>query len=181
MAYLITCAGSKKVPTAKSVSSLTELSYSELLLDARREILELSEVSLNWDYTLPAWQLYTGNMSKLYPQVAPGNWTKPLVQVKILSALFGWISHTDLIPTYNLRMSDRRGIDNKQIWRIWYKKDVLGQLVEPTDIDLLSQDYRRAIMGKAKSVAIVPPVQFTDYGIQKGKWLNSQLDNVSSI
>lgn len=179
MAYLITCAGSKVIPLEINPSELSLLSFNETLSEARKEIIKITGVQLNWKYTLPAWKLYSGTRSKLYPQIEQKNWTKQCVEIEILSALFGWIKHTDNIPIYNLRMSDRRGIKNQQVWRIWYDMHILDQFVHPGDIDLLSYDYRRAIHGNVKPVSVIPNVIFNDYGIKKGKWLSNELNNIN--
>ena len=102
MAYLITCSGSKRIPSDNS-SSIDLLSYPDLKI-YRERMIEISGISLDWGKTLPACQLYSGIRSKLYPQVAAHNWSKSCIKVKILSALFGWINHTDLVPIYDLKM-----------------------------------------------------------------------------
>jgi cytoplasmic iron level regulating protein YaaA (DUF328/UPF0246 family) len=150
------------------------LSYPELN-NYRKILIELSEIKLDWNRTLPAWKLYSGNYSKLYPQVSEQNWTKPNTDVKILSALFGWIKHTDRIPYYDLQMKSKIGINNKFVYRIWNEFDVLQNLVCETDIDLLSDNYRKAINNNAQLNAIQPNVRFTDRGVQKGRWLNEKL------
>ena len=180
MAYLITCAGSKNKPLDFNPSTLDQLSNNNILLQSRQLMIDLTGVHLDWNHTLPAWQLYRGTRSKIYPQISEQNWNKSCVEIKILSALFGWINHMDLIPYYDLRMTDRRGVANQQIWRIWYNMKILSVIVNPNDIDLLSQDYRKAITGKKRPVGIVPPnVCFNDYGIKKGKWLNNELNNLT--
>lgn len=144
--------------------------FNDLLLEARLEIQGFVMADLNWNYTLPAWKLYSGSRSKLYSKVTVTNWNKPCVQIKILSALFGWIKHTDLVPYYNLEMTS--SYQNRSIWRIWREFDVLNQCVSGEDVDLLSQNYRRAITGSILPVALVPAIAFRGYGEQQGKWLN---------
>lgn len=179
MAYLITCAGSKIKPDIYSPNELINLSYHHELGDSRQKLLELiPSIQLDWDYTLPAWKLYTGNRSKLYPQITVDNWNKNCSEIKILSALFGWINHTDLIPYYDLKMSDRIITSNQKIYKYWQNQGLLTQFVNATDVDLLSGDYRKAIHGKTKPVSIIPNVHFNDYGVQKGIWLNNQLENI---
>ncbi len=173
MAYLITCSGSKQCPIA-GPSSLQNLSFPELNIQ-REEIIRLSEIQLDWERTLPAWELYSGNYSKLYPKVLSINWLKPCAEIKILSALFGWIKHTDRIPYYNLQMTDRIGANQQRVWIFWYNFYVLQNYVGDTDIDLLSIGYRKAINKTGIPVANVPSVNFTDRGGQKGKWLNNEL------
>ncbi|AMQ57770.1 peroxide stress protein YaaA [Algoriphagus sanaruensis] len=176
MAYLITCAGSKVNPDKKNISSIESLSFSEKLDDSRKKLIELlgDKVSMDWDYTLPAWKLYSGNRSKLYPRVDEGCWEKDGINVLILSAMFGWIRHDDLIPFYDLRMTDTLN-NGLPIWKFWFYEDVLIKIIEKTDVDLLSGSYRKAIIGRNQPVGILPNMRFTDYGVQKGMWLNQEL------
>lgn len=178
MAYLITCAGSKRQPI-KNISCLQELSFHQTLGDARKNLIALNpQIQLDWSCTIPAWQLYSGNRSKIYPQITHVNWTKECVEIKILSALFGWVNHTDLLPIYDLRMCDRIVQTNQIIYRYWHDQNLLSQLINQNDIDLLSQDYRKAVHGNANPVATLPNMHFNDYGVQKGLWLNNQLENI---
>lgn len=177
MAYLITCAGSKRQPTSNNPSSLENLSFNDTLYDARVNLLHLTDIQLDWNLTLPAWRLYSGNRSRIYPRITEDNWTKDCVDIRILSALFGWIKHTDLLPYYDLKMSDKIPQLNNSVHRYWRDQNLLAQFVNRSDIDLLSGDYRRAIHGNANPVATIPNVQFNDYGVQKGNWLNTQLEN----
>jgi cytoplasmic iron level regulating protein YaaA (DUF328/UPF0246 family) len=179
MAFLITCAGSKNKPIKKLPSSLDQLSFHEELGNARNKLLELNpQIILNWGFTLPAWQLYSGTYSKLYPRVTHHNWTKQCVDIKILSALFGWVRHTDLLPYYDLRMSDKITQNSQAINKFWHSQKLLSRFINPHDFDLLSGDYRKAINGNTKQVSKIPEVHFTDYGVQKGIWLNNQLQNI---
>lgn len=177
MAFLITCAGSKRQPTIHNPSNFQLLSFYDELNTTRQELQDLTNIQLDWNRTLPAWQLYSGNRSRIYPRITAANWTKDCIDIKILSALFGWVKHTDLLPYYELRMSDLIPQTRTRIYGFWYNKNLLNLLVNQNDIDLLSGDYRRAIHGKAKPVATIPNVQFNDYGVQKGNWLNTQLEN----
>jgi cytoplasmic iron level regulating protein YaaA (DUF328/UPF0246 family) len=177
MTYLITCAGSKRRPTIHNPSNLQELSFNDTLNNARLELLNLTNIQLNWDFTLPAWELYSGNRSRIYPQITVANWTKDCIDVRILSALFGWIKHTDLLPYYDLRMSDKIPQTNQKIFQYWHNQNLFNQLVNQNDIDLLSGDYRKAVHGNTNSIATIPNAQFNDYGVQKGIWLNNQLEN----
>lgn len=177
MTYLITCAGSKRQPIVHNPSNLQALSFNEELNNARLELLILTNIQLNWDFTLPAWQLYSGNRSRIYPQITLANWTKDCIDIRILSALFGWIKHTDLLPYYDLRMSDKIAQTNQRIFQYWHNQNLLNQLVHQNDIDLLSGDYRKAVHGNTNPVATIPNAQFNDYGVQKGIWLNNQLEN----
>ena len=178
MKYLITCAGSKIVPTTRNESSLNHLSHSDLLHDARVELLNLTGIQLDWNYTLPAWKLYSGTYSRLYPKVSTENWQKKCVQIKILSALFGWINHNDLVPFYDTQMKDLIVQNNQRIYKYWHNHQLLQNIVEQNDIDLLSGDYRKAVHGNINPIAVIPNQQFTDYGVQKGIWLNGQLNDI---
>lgn len=89
MAFLISCAGSKNQPKIHNPSDLQSLSFNDELYQARQELLLLTNIQLDWNRTLPAWQLYSGNRSKIYPRITETNWTKNCIDVQILSALFG--------------------------------------------------------------------------------------------
>ena len=174
--FLITCSGSKKMPVQNN-STLQNLPFPELN-NYRLKMIELSGCNLDWEYTLPAWQLYSGNLSKLYPQVSIHNWTKKCVKIKILSALFGWINHTDLIPYYDLKMDQKLNINNRFVFSIWNEFSVLETFIEPLDIDLLSGNYKKAISKEVIINCLQPGIAFTDRGVQKGKWLNNQLEHI---
>ena len=182
MYFLITCAGSKQKPIMYSPSCLEKLSFNDELVDIRREIIKMTGVNLNWDYTMPAWQLYSGNRSQLYSKIEISNWHKPCLKIKILSALFGWIDYNDFIPIYDLKMTDKVLYSNKtiSIWHYWKVKKILHKFINPEkDIDLLSGNYRKAITGKTTPIAITPSINFNDYGAKKGKWLNYQLKTLN--
>jgi cytoplasmic iron level regulating protein YaaA (DUF328/UPF0246 family) len=178
MAFLITCAGSKRQPSVSNPSNLQLLSYNQALFEARLRLLKLTNIHLNWDLTLPAWQIYSGNLSRTYPRITVANWTKSCTDIRILSALFGWIKHTDLLPYYDLRMSDIIPQRNQKVWQYWHSQNLLNQFINQSDVDLLSGDYRKAINGNTNPIATLPDVKFNDYGVQKGNWLNSQLNNI---
>ena len=113
----------------------------------------------------------------MYPPITEANWTKNCIDIKILSALFGWIKHTDLVPYYDLKMSDNIPQTRRKIFQYWHNQNLLNQFVNLNDIDLLSGDYRKAVHGNTNPISIIPNTQFTDYGVQKGIWLNNQLEN----
>ncbi len=115
--YLITCSGSKRKPVFNP-STIENLSFPKLS-EHRREMINFSGVHLDWNYTLPAWELYSGRYSKLYPKVDIINWNKPCVDIQILSALFGWIKHNDLVPYYDLQMTDKIGVNKLATWKHW--------------------------------------------------------------
>lgn len=178
MAYLITCSGSKQIPEIFNPSSLEDLSFNDLLFEARRTLIQLSGIQLNWNLTLPAWMLYSGNHSQLYSQVNPENWIKPCVQVKILSALFGWIKHTDLVPWYNVTMSTELSLINSKVSRYWRELHILNEVIDLHDVDLLFKSYRRVIDVDQKGGPVQPDILFRGRGIQQGIWLNEQLSTL---
>jgi cytoplasmic iron level regulating protein YaaA (DUF328/UPF0246 family) len=186
MKYLINCSSSKKTPLLLRSSNLNQLSFHDILGKKRLELINGRGIILDWERTLPAWELYSGERSTLFKHVIPQNWQKECTEILILSALFGWIKHTDLIPYYDLEINDN--INNQSIQRYWRSaifttapnrlkgNDFINQ---DQDIDLLSLKYRRAIHGSANPVSIIPNVIFADkYGHGKGKWLNNQLNNL---
>lgn len=133
---------------------------------------------LDWNHTLPAWELYSRNYAKLYPKITEANWSNPNAEIKILSALFGWIRHTDLIPNY-LQMSNFVGIENIRLNRFWRELNVLGNLVNQHDIDLLSANYRKAFNKQGNPIALEPNVNWQrDRGSRKRIWLNSELNQL---
>ena len=172
--FLITCSGSKRSPV-RNTSSIESLSFPELD-KYRKKMIELSGIKLDWNFTLPAWELYSGKRSKLYPQIAIHNWSKTCVKIKILSALFGWINHTDYIPYYDLKMDQKLNINNKFVFNIWNDFSVLESFIDSSDIDLLSINYKKAISNDARINCLHPNIEFTDRGIQKGRWLNNELE-----
>lgn len=173
MAYLITCSNKKNEPTSCQ-SSIEELSYSTELLTTRKQLIDKSKIQLDWSKTLPAWQLYSG---RLYSKVIAENWINAKVEIKILSALFGWIRHTDKIPKYNLMMDMMLPDLNQTVGLFWTKSKVLKCIAKPNDIDLLTNKYRKAIDGDIHNCgSIRPNIIFRDnYGSHKGIWLNNQL------
>jgi hypothetical protein len=74
-------------------------------------------------------------------------------------------------------MSDKITKTNQKIFQYWHNQNLFNQLVNQNDIDLLSGDYRKAVHGNTNPVTTIPNAQFNDYGVQKGIWLNNQLEN----
>lgn len=175
MAYLITCSGSKTKPVLDNPNNLENLSNNNELFDARLNLIKLTEIELDWSKTLPAWQLYSTNRSIIYRQVLQNNWLKPQTDIKILSALFGWIKFDDLIPYYDLAINKRKnGIMPYLFWR---ESQLLENLILENDIDLLSNTYRKAINYKGNTLANYPVLTWQDNrGHHKGRWLNEQLN-----
>lgn len=180
MAYLISCSGSKAQTLNNFASNIQSLSFHETLGNARQNLLALNpQINLDWTNTLPAWQLYRGTRSRIYRNVTIDNWSKPCIEIKILSALFGWVRHTDLLPYYDLQMKDKIPNTNLSISSFWVGTDLLLQQIQANDIDLLPQSYRRAIQGAVYPVGHAPNVEWNDnYGFHKGVWLNNQLENI---
>lgn len=174
--YLITCSNSKESPE-HNPSRIENLSYPELL-QYRLEIIRVSGIIMDWEKTMPAWKLYSNPRSNLYRHVDDINWLKPCVNINILSALFGWIKHTDLIPTYNLKMDDKINNTRVKVNRLWLNFEVLQNYIRPNDIDLLSKDYRKAINIGGNRVTQNVPGPFAGRGDKKGIWLNGQLNLV---
>lgn len=175
MAYLITCSNSKRRSTVYNQSSLENLSFYDILHQSRIEIITLSGQILDWNYTLPAWELYSG---RLHTRVNCANWAKQCADIKILSALFGWVKHTDLLPYYELTI-DSKLSNGQRVNQFWLEKAVLDQIVLPGDIDLLFAKYRKAISRNGNIAALQPDVSFADnYGYNKGNWLNNELEAI---
>lgn len=173
MAYLITCSGRKRTSILDNPSDLENLSNNNELLEARLQLIALTGIELNWDKTLPAWQLYSGI---IYSHIAENNWIKPETEVKILSALFGWINHTDLIPTYDLSMNIRK--NGVMPYLFWRDSQLLEEFIFENDIDLLSQAYKKSINQNGNIIANIPNIIWNDnWGHHKGIWLNTQLNN----
>ena len=171
MSYLITCAGSKIEPTEYRPNNPLNLFLGKELYEARDIILNKAKIILNWDFCFPAYKLYSGKHSQVYSQIDELNFLNVNTDIKILSALFGWIRPLDLIPHYDLRMSDKIE-GGKKVWQVWKELNILSQYLNVEDIDLLSGDYRKAI---PNNPATIPNIIFKGYGIQKGRWLNEQL------
>jgi cytoplasmic iron level regulating protein YaaA (DUF328/UPF0246 family) len=184
MSYLITCSKAKVKPSQTNPSSLNNLSFPQLNFN-RQLLINCYQIQkqtiLDWNKCLPAWQLYSGTGGRIYPRVNNNNWTNLNTDVKILSALFGWIKHTDLIPYYDLKIDEKIIINNQLIPvnNYWRNNINLNQdaFINPNDIDLLSTVYRKALNRTGNSVAITPNVNWNDkHGYHKGVWLNSELE-----
>lgn len=173
MAYIISCSGRKTSPLQhpnSQASTIEKLSFNEELLIWRTQNVE--NHNLNWDYCLPAWQLYTG---KLYSQVQQNNWIKPDTSILIVSALFGIIKHTDLILTNNLFMT----VEKTGIASFWRNSVDLNKLINPeNDVDLLFQKYRKAFNNSGDRISPFNIQNFKGRGHNQGKWLNNQLYNL---
>ena len=178
MAYFISCSGAKtclnRVETFPS--SLESIKSFSDLHDAREELISLLGKNLDWTNTLHAYKLYNG---KLYSQVSKENWGKSNADIKIVSALFGIINHTELLPDYNVKITDKIPKTNLLISDFWRSKNIARFVNVDSDVDLLFNKYRKAFNIKGETIGIQPVVIWKDkYGSHKGKWLNQQLNSL---
>jgi cytoplasmic iron level regulating protein YaaA (DUF328/UPF0246 family) len=174
MAYIISCSGKKANPILHpnvQPSTIENLSFNDELLIWRIQNIDNHNVILDWNFCLPAWKLYRG---RLYSQIKQENWLKTNTEIIIISALFGAIKHTDLLPTYDLAMN------GQGIAKFWREKGNLAQFINAqNDIDLLSKEYRKAFNNQGNPIANEAGEEFADrYGHHKGIWLNQQLNNL---
>lgn len=179
MSYLITCSGSKKTPSNERLSSLDNLYRHNILGVHRQNLLNQSGIILDWNKTLPAFELYCGPRSKIYKKIRVYNWQKECVDVLILSALFGWIRHNDLIPTYDLSMNQRIGNMLSPTYIYWRNLEVLSTIINNKDVDLLSDNYKRALSSDGIISAVIPNgFVYSDRGDCVGYWLENELNNL---
>jgi cytoplasmic iron level regulating protein YaaA (DUF328/UPF0246 family) len=178
MKYLISCSGEKSCVSREETqkSNLESLVGFPDLYEARKELIELLGIQLNWNQTLPAYKLYNG---RVFKKVSLENWTKKKSEIIIVSALFGLIKHNEYIPDYNLIMTDRLLETNELISAYWRNKNIAQFVSKETDVDLLFSKYRKAFNKKGDSIAVEPNILWRDkYGSHKGEWLNEQLNNI---
>jgi cytoplasmic iron level regulating protein YaaA (DUF328/UPF0246 family) len=120
--------------------------------------------------------LYTG---KVFAQINPENWRKPKTDIVIVSALFGLIKHYELIPDYNLIMTDKINDTKEIISTFWRNKNIVNLINPNEDIDLLFNKYRMAFNVNGNSIGVTPNINWNDkYGSHKGRWLNEQLNQL---
>jgi cytoplasmic iron level regulating protein YaaA (DUF328/UPF0246 family) len=179
MAYLITCSGSKKKPTNTNQGKLEDLFRHDCLGIHRVNLIREYKEHLDWSKTLPAYELYCGSHSKIYKKISPNNWHKSGADILILSALFGWIRHTDLIPYYDLKMGEKKGEMEVSTYLFWRKSNVLPGLINSNDIDLLSENYKKAFNSNGEISAVIPQgFRYSDRGDCVGYWLENELDQL---
>jgi cytoplasmic iron level regulating protein YaaA (DUF328/UPF0246 family) len=175
MAYLITCCGSKIRPTQLLQGNIDSLYRDDVLREYRNELIANSGIQLDWSKTLPAYKLYSG---KIYSKVSQQNWTKPCVEIKILSALFGWIKHTDLIPYYDLKIDQKKGALNNPPYVFWKESGLLLDMIDSDDVDLLSGTYKKAFNGIIPA-QIPNDFVYKDWGDCVGHWLEAELNRIN--
>jgi len=176
MAYFISCSGEKTCVAREltKVSNLESLTGFSDLYKARLELINLLDIKLNWDQTLPAYKLYNG---KVFKKISFENWTKKDTNIIIVSALFGLIKHDEHIPDYNLIMTDKVPGTNEMISSFWKKKNLVQYVSKDNDIDLLFSKYRKAFNSHGDFISNEPQILWRDkYGSHKGEWLNEQLN-----
>ena len=173
MTYLIPCSSSKRVPVDNHQGALDDLFMSKLLGPHRNELIALRGIPLTWCRTLPAYQLYSGTRAVIYSRISNENWMKPCVEVLMLSALFGWVRHTDRLPNYDLKMNGKQGLpmSPEKFWRD--KLDLVELLQGHQDcVDLLSKNYKRAL----RTVEVGDrPLEYIGRGHNIGDYLETQL------
>ena len=176
MTYLIPCSSSKKVPVDIQHGSLDDLYMSELLGPHRNELIARRGIPLTWCRTMPAYQLYSGSRSVIYSRISYENWMKPCVQVLILSALFGWVRHTDRLPYYDLKMNGKQGLpmSPEKFWRD--KVDLVGLLGHHDYVDLLSKNYKKALRAADMGDR---PLEYIGRGQNIGDYLETQLTQLN--
>ena len=176
MRYFISCSGKKSCVSREetTVSNLESLTGFPELYEARRELINLLGIQLNWNQSLPAYKLYNG---RVFKKVSIENWAKKNTEIIIVSALFGLIKHDEYIPDYNLIMTGRLPDKNELISTYWKNKNIARFVSKDKDVDLLFSKYRKAFNKKGDSIGIEPNVIWRDkYGSHKGEWLNEQLN-----
>lgn len=179
MAYLITCSGSKKQPTNTNQGKLENLFNHDLLGEHRINLIKLCNEPLDWSKTLPAYELYCGSRSKIYNKISTNNWHKKGADILILSALFGWIRHTDLIPYYDLKMDKKKGGMKVPPYLFWRNLNILPSMISNSDIDLLSESYKKALNSNCKITAVSPQgFRYIDRGDCVGRWLENELNGI---
>jgi cytoplasmic iron level regulating protein YaaA (DUF328/UPF0246 family) len=176
MTYIISCSGDKSCLSSENTqkSTINDLNGFSALLQARIELIEKLGIDLNWSETLPAYKLYTG---RLYKKVKQENWEKQKSDIVIVSALFGLLKHDELIPNYNVVMTDLIPGSKDIISTYWRGKNLNSYINSKIDVDLLFSKYRKAFNKEGSNIGIIPNVIWRDkYGSHKGEWLNQQLN-----
>lgn len=185
MSFIISCSKRKNNPIdfQNFESNIDSLSYANLN-QHRLKLIENLGKNLEWTHTLPAWKLYSGKGSRLYPRIHIENWLKPCVNINIISALFGIVKHTDLLPYYDVTMMDYIELQNQKIWQFWQENVNWVNYIDNDDINIVSPDYRLAINHHGNNLGVIPNIDFgRGYSnlYNKGVWLNEQFTNINCI
>ena len=176
MTYMISCSEKKRMPSKENTqkSSLEKINGFSELYEARKELITLLGIELNWNETCPAYKLYDG---KIYSKINLENWQKKETDVIIVSALFGLIKHNDLIPNYDVMMTNKIPNHGEIISSFWRNKNINKLISAQTTTDLLFSKYRKAFNKAGSYVGVLPNIKWKDnYGSHKGEWLNEQLE-----
>lgn len=178
MQYIISCSGEKRnLSTLQTTQSqLVEITGFKDLFDARLTLINRLGISneLDWSNTVPAYQLYFG---KLYKKVLKENWIKQNTDIVIVSALFGLLRPTDLIPNYNIVMDQKIPDTGEKIHQFWFEQKINQYILPENAIDLLFSKYRLAFNKNGREIGKSPDITWRDkYGSHKGEWLNEQLN-----
>ena len=153
--YLIPCS-KRKNHEGDLISSVYNLSFNQTLGNCRETLIRLYERKygpLNWKNCLPAYERYTGI---IYSEEVRLSLSLNNNQVLIVSALFGVIRPSDLIPDYNLKMDEfLNGIMISNFWKNNYEtceSCILNKVLKTIKhiqpniifINLLSKPYQNA-------------------------------------
>ena len=180
MAYLIPCSSKKNCMVNDidvQISSLENLNEFKGLYELRKELINKLSINLNWNFTKPALEVYNG---KIYIEIKRENyWLKPKTDIIIVSALFGLLKPTELIPYYNVKMDSFIPNTKMKISKFWLNNNLFSFLPECNNVDLLSKPYRKAFNNKNIHIGQEVNEKWKDnYGKHKGVWLNKQLENL---
>jgi len=194
--YLMTCSRNK-MPKGNLHSTVSNLSFNNLLGRYRKRLItEYENIygPLNWYECMPAIDRYDGPL--LYTESVKNAIKNNSSQVLIISALFGIVKPSDLIPNYNLIMTDtlnKLRINN--FWRTCQKESTKGILNEVlisnklnsdiTYVSLLSKPYQMAFDGFTQTgkipsefvpnLILPPSIDEIDFKDRRGHWKKKYL------
>lgn len=143
------------------------------LLTLRGELVQETEGEVDRAGLLPAYRRFDGNM---YRRLEPVDWERrnPTVEVIILSGLKGAIASRDTIPRYTHSMAEpMTGFGKLNRW--WHDKGLprivsayLRSARPKLVVDLLSLEYRQAVLGYAQDLEGVPARAIDFPGMGRG-------------
>ena len=123
----------------------------------------------------PAYERYTGRT--LYSADVKATISINPNQVFIVSALFGLIRPSDLIPYYDLKMDKKKGDMKVPTYLFWRNLAVLPDMINTNDVDLLSENYKKALNSNGIITAVSPKgFRYSDRGDCVGYWLENELN-----